>query len=330
MKLYFLLFILFLTSCIDYNSFVNEHLDITPPVLKSVNVKDENTLQIECNERVTLSLESFSSKDSIIKTVVENDNSIEIIFFEELEPGKEYISEFRIEDSNRNSLSFTSKYYGYNSNIPKVILNEFTNKGSKTNPDKLELYVLSSGNTAGMTIYNGTKNSYDGKFIFPSINVNKGEYIVIRSISERYPVGYIEINNINYNNDSKFINGVRDLRIPDLGISTTNGVVTIYDNPFGDVMDCVVFTKNNDNPEKRNRNFGLSKTLERVDELGTLGVWNSKSGVIFPSDAINIDDSTSTRSVNRINFIDSNSNLDWNIVDTGEYSFGYKNSEIYY
>ncbi len=128
------------------------------------------------------------------------------------------------------------------------------------------------------------------------------------------------------NNDKKFIDGVRDLRINELKLSSTNGVISIYTEPFGELLDSVAYSKNRNDSLKNHRNFGLKKVVERIDMLHEEAGWVGTEDCIFPNDTVMIEKSTTTRSLNRAKFLDSNSCEDWYLVPTGKYTFGFKNN----
>lgn len=329
MKLGYIFFVilLFLFGCNHYDKIIHDHLDITPPNLSSIKVTGVNTLIIESNEKIFLQQESYMSREDIeIKNIIYEKNVIIINLKDNLIPGKQYRSEFRIEDENGNSLSFITNFYGYNPIKPKILINEFITKGSKTNPNKVELYVQKGGNLAGLTLFNGTKNNYDSIYVFPSIDVITGEYIVIRTISERYPEPFIEVLDLNIDHDKKFIAGIRDLRINNFKLSGTNGVISLYSDPYGEIIDAVIYSKNRNDDTKRYRNFGLSKTLSRVDDISSENAWTGAYETLFPDDVIYCGSSTSTRSLNRLNLMDNNNKDDWITVQSREASFGFKNS----
>lgn len=318
-------------SCDNYNRLVDSNMDITPPTLISLNVVSSNSIKVVFNENVIFKESSFVSREnSVINDVISAPNSANITFMDNFIPGMEYCSEFRFEDTNGNSISFIAKYYGFNPSPPELVINEFICKGTKTNPDKVEIYIKKGGNMAGITLFNGVSENYDTMFIFPSMKVNSGEYIVIRSTSEIYKSEYIEKDDLNFNNDKKFIDGVRDIRTDNFSLSSANGVISIYSDPFGEIIDAVIYSKNLNDFEKSYRNFGLKKTVERVDTIAEQNQWQGISYLIFPEDTINSNRSTTTRSLNRLNFIDKNSRTDWYMVPTGKSSFGYENSKEVY
>lgn len=331
MKIKNLIPIIIILGCSNFEEFDIRKLDLKPPMILELKMVSNDTITIRSNEDITLDLDSsyIEGELNISESSISSMN-ISITLDRNSEAGREYIGYFRIVDLSGNSLSVVSRFYGYNESLAGIIINEFIVKGSTTNPNKVELYVNKPGSLAGVTLFNGTKNNFDYYYTFPDIKVNEGEFIVVRTCSDNYSIPYVEIDSIDIDHDKKFIEGVRDIRIDNFKLSSTNGVITLYDNPFGDVMDCVIYSKNQNDSEKRYRNFGLSKTLSRVDEMVNTNNWIIDSDLAQPEDVIYIGDSTSTRSINRYRLEDSNNRSNWYVVDTGEATFGYENSEILY
>lgn len=317
---------LMVVSCDNIENIVSYDRDLKPPAIRNLLVESNKSIIINCNETIYFIEKAYLSREGIeIESCELLDNSLKLNFETDMTPGKEYCSEFKIEDKNGNSLSFIAKYYGYNGDIPGLLINEFICKGTKSNPDKIEILVKKAGSMAGVTVFNGVSSDYDSKFVFPDIYVNKGEYIVLRAVSEKYPDEFIETDNINVVNDKKFIKGVRDIRTSNFSLSSTNGVISLYTEPFGSIIDAVVYSKNRNNEEKKNRNFGLKKTVDRVDIIGNSNEWEYASGCIFPDDTISIEKSTTTRSLNRKSELDTNSENDWYTVPTMKSTFGFIN-----
>lgn len=322
-----LISILIILSCDNYNRLTDKDRDITPPDLIMIEAISRNSIILKFNESINFIQSSYISREDLkISNFLYHNNSVEIIFENDMIPGQEYCSEFKFEDNFSNYTYFISKFYGFNPLIPELLINEFICKGTSTNPDKVELYVKRGGNMAGVTIFNGVSRSYDSMFVFPEITVNSGDYIVIRSVTDRYPNEYIEIDNLSFENDSKFIAGVRDIRTNNFFLSGSNGILSLYTNPFGKLLDGVIYTKNMNDPDKNYRNFGLKKTVTRVDIITDENGWRGSENCVFPNDCIYIEDSTTTRSLNRREYYDSNTKSDWYTVPTGKSSFGFPNS----
>lgn len=327
MKKYITILSLILLISCNTQDIIDKVTDITPPKLININSISSTSILITSNEDIFINEKDFIPiEEFTIKNIIYEKNSLTIIFNESMNIGQEYTAEFKITDKNKNYLSFIANYYGFNYRLPKLLINEFICKGTDSNPDKVELYMLTDGNIGGVTIYSGVRNSFDSKYIFPNLEVKKGEYIVVRSTSKKYPLEYIEVDNLNISYDKKFVNGARDIRTNDLKLSSANGVISVYSNPYGEIIDSVIFTKNVNDLEKRYRNFGLKKVVERVDIISEKSQWIGSSDIIYPEDVVNIENSTTTRSINRRDFIDTNSLEDWFICTTNSSSFGFENS----
>ena len=79
-----------------------------------------------------------------------------------------------LKDANGNIERFYLTVKGRNYETPSLIINEISVKGTQSNPDRIELYVLNKGDTAGVVVS-------DEKFSFtlPSIKVKEGDIILI-------------------------------------------------------------------------------------------------------------------------------------------------------
>lgn len=326
MKYFILFYILIICSC-NTESIIEKVLDITPPKIINIKAIDKNSIIIKSNEPITVDQNFFISKEELlIDNILIKENHVIVTFKQVLKPGIKYHSEFRVYDNSKNYLSFICNFYGFNNNIPTLLINEFTCRGSDSNPDKVELYVIKGGDIGGVTLYSGSRINYNTRFVFPSIIVNTGEYIVIRSTSKKYLIEYIETADLNISFDQKFIEGSRDIRTNNLKLSSNNGVISIYSNPYGDILDAVIYSKNINDLEKRYRNFGLRKVVDSIDVISENKQWIGATDIIYPEDVIFIDNSTTTRSLNRDNHFDTNTKKDWYTVATKESTFGYQNS----
>ena len=114
MKKIIVIICLIVVSCDNFIIPLIEDFDITPPQLNSLKVINKNSVQITSNEDIECIIDSFSSRENLsIQNISNGNNSLMINFKEDFIPGKEYVSEFRIRDTNGNSLFFISSYYGF-------------------------------------------------------------------------------------------------------------------------------------------------------------------------------------------------------------------------
>ena len=85
----------------------------------------------------------------------------------------------RVRDRSYNSSAFIINLFGRNTRLPDVVINEFSSKGTATQPDRIELEIRSDGNIEGLTLADGTEGNETHLFIMPDKDVMRGDYIVV-------------------------------------------------------------------------------------------------------------------------------------------------------
>lgn len=315
----------------DYRQFTDR--DIHPPIFISMGTLDSKTLELQFSEDISSEPEYLVIDPVIeISTLnVENDK-IQIIFAQDLEPGGLLKIEITVSDLSGNSLTLISDFYGYNSNLPEIIINEFTCQGSTTNPDKVELQVLSDGNTAGICIYEGIDTEWAQRKILPSIDVIQNDYIIIHFKPEGSAEEIDETDSTDVSGGLNVHPEAWDLWVDGgSGLSGNNGTITLFSNPRGNLLDGVLYSNRTSSSDENYRGFGSTVMMNKADRLLELGGWNAANDLIAPEDAIDPEDSTATRSMCRESaYTDNNNSADWHIVPTSTASFGEINSDLIY
>ena len=323
-----------ITDCVpleDYRQFTDR--DIYPPVFISMGTLDPTTLELEFSEEIGVNPEYLFFDPVIdVSSITVEGNRMEISFEQVMEEGGLFKIEITVNDLTGNSLTVLSDFYGFNSNIPEIVINEFTTQGSTTNPDKVELRVLSPGNTAGICIFEGIDTNWRQRKIIPAIDVLEDDYIIIhfkpQGIDE-------EIDETIFKDISGGLNihpDAWDLWVDGgTGLSGNNGTITLFTNPGGNLIDGVLYSNRTSTSDENYRGFGSTAVMNNADRLFELGGWTASAELIAPEDAINPEDSTATRSMCReVIFVDTNSKEDWHIVPTSTASFGEINSDEIY
>ena len=216
-----------------------------------------------------------------------------------------------VRDSMNNSTTIEVPVYGINHRVPELIINEFTTKGSSTHPDRVELKVLSDGNLAGVSLYQGLFFNHSRAFSFPSIEVKKGDYVVVQyqQIVEEEPL--------------LFYGGAE-------GLGGNNGIISLYNSPYDDIKDVVLYSNRTSASDESYGGFGTREVYDQVLELTRTSEW-THDGVIIPENAINSELSTATRSCNRKEGeSDTNTKDDWYITETSGATFGNENNTVIY
>ncbi|MEM5947363.1 hypothetical protein WKV44_02290 [Spirochaetia bacterium 38H-sp] len=301
-----------------------------PPTIADYAMSGENTGYILFSEPVIANKENLMCNDGFsIKNITITDSKLEFQLDGKVEPGKRLSVDGEITDKSGNHLSFLLFFYGFNPNIPHILINEFTTQGSSSHPDCVELFLLSAGNIGGIVLYEGTDSDWDQRFIFPSLYLEAGSFVVLHT----KPDGTTEEKNETTAPD---VSGGKDASSGGWdfwlsggkGLSGNNGVISLYTRVGGELLDAVVYSTGT---SSRYQGFGTKKIFDRAQEIFKLGGWESTEEILLPEFCIDPDPSTSTRSINRASVpVDTNSKLDWHIVPTSQSSFGSVNSDEVY
>jgi hypothetical protein len=244
------------------------------------------------------------------------------------DPGAEYHLQGVFADEAGNSTSVATRFYGPNPGLPGLIINEFNPEGSSWNPDMIELIALEAGNVGGATLYEGSPSDWESRLVLPAVEVEAGAYILLHWKPEGIAQ---EVNELTRTDQSGGINahdGAWDFWLGGGdGFTNTNGSLVLCAYPGGPMLDAVIFSTKRFDPEDRFRGFARSSILLRNEEIVSAGEWEIQGEVIVPEDAIDPEDSSATRSINRTpGAEDTNSPADWHIVPSSGATFGYENS----
>jgi len=217
----------------------------------------------------------------------------------------------RVKDYSGNTSGFTIQVWGFNPDLPGVLINEFTTKGTARSPDRTELLIVTPGNINGMTLYCGVPNDFDVSVVFGDIDVRTGDMIVVwwtEELPEQVSSGPSDSGGIRVFN---ICAGSAD------NLPSNNGTLVICDNPAlgSSVIDAVVYS----NYSQSHEGFGTRSALERARWVIESGAWSG--------DAVDSTSSTATRSMGRLpGFPDTDGSRDWIVTVTGGSTFGAANT----
>ena len=307
--------------------------DIAPPFVVSVELLDPQTLEVAFDEPVRQAephANGNSELGAIEWSVVES--TAKFVFEHSPSPGTESFVEAEVEDMRGNSLLFVARFYGRNPSVPSVVINELTTQGSASNPDIVELAVLSDGNLAGVTLMEGTPDNWDQRIVLPDLTVAAGDFVVVHFKPQGIPE---EIDELSDKGESGGINATEeawDLWVPDgSGLSGNNGVISLTRDPFGGYLDAFVYSNRTSASDTNYAGFGSTKVLERATAVAEAGMWVIAGESIAPEDAVDPEPSTATRSMARDSLsTDTNHRNDWHITPTSGISPGAVNTDEEY
>lgn len=307
-------------------------VDIIPPQFQCIKTLNTNQIELVFNEKTILNQQDLYFKPALTISTIQAKNNSLIINCLDMKPGQEYTLETMVKDENGNGLTFIATFYGFNPAIPELVINEFTTQGSASHPDIVELFIKTDGEMGGVTIYQGTKNNFKDQFIFPQFTVKAGDFILIHFKPQGITEEIDETQKKDISGGLDASDNAFDFWIKQgTGISGNNGVISLYTQPNGKIIDGVLYSNRTSNSDTKYRGFGTKATMERADELNAEQAWICEQELIRPEDGINPDDSTATRSMCRdSSSADSDAKTDWHIVPTKGASFGLPNSDEVY
>jgi len=329
-----LLFSLILLCCCspkaDQRSLLPE--DMRPPVFIRTEVNDNRHVTLTFSEPVSLQPGRFTSIPELpLQTSESSGSSLILVFSDDMEAGLEYAFEMTVEDDAGNTHTLLTRIYGFNPRVPELQLNEITTQGSSSNPDKTELLILSEGNTAGVALFEGTIDYWDQMMIFPPVEVAAGDYIVVHFKPSGSPNEVDETESKLQCSAEEATEGWDFWLAGGSGLSGNNGVISVYTHNAGTLIDGFLYSNRTSASDQDYRGFGSSSTMNKADQLWEQEGWTAAGRLIAPEDAVNPDDSTATRSMDRMpGAEDTDCAADWFIVDTSQSSFGGENSSQLY
>jgi hypothetical protein len=333
MKLILISLIFLFVSCsnsLNDSGFLD--IDLKPPVLQNILIENSTSLTLNFDEAVYFEKDDYKSDPQLnLQSWTIEENTLIFNFNENQEPGRMYKCRSDVKDESGNILSFIIRYYGWNPQIPPLLINEFNPEGSGNNPDSIELYVSGDGNTAGVTLFLGTADFFSEKYVLPSLDVQQGDYIIVHMRPEGLSGEITETDDKAVSTGKLASDMAWDLWVEgDKPVSGKNGIISLYTNPFGTVIDAVPYSNRVTGDSEDYRGW-TSSTFNMIEDLSFLNVWKSTDGFIRPEDAFYSEGTTGTRSICRNSSSDdSDVRDDWHIVPTSEKSFGQVNSDNIY
>ena len=320
------------SACRPFNELLDlSQLDLHPPRFLGVSAVSPTDIILYFDEQATVVPETLRLAPAIAprSAVSHADGTIVVGLSAPMAPGAEYVVSATVVDAHGNSLRFATPFYGFNADVPELLINEFTCRGSTTNPDKVELLALSDGNIAGVTLTNGSHLAWDTRIIFPDVAVSAGDFIVVHF----RPHGVAgEIDERLTKTDATAAHAIAtawDFWVTDgSGLPSNNGSLVLTDTPRGDIIDAVIWSNRTSTSDEAHRGFGSRKMMERVDEIVRAGGWRIAGVVAAPEDTVNPDGATATRSICRGSVpVDTDTRADWHIVPTRGATFGLPNTD---
>ena len=306
--------------------------DLVPPQLLGVRTLDAEQLELTFDEPPLCRLEDLAVDPCLEVLSVHSEDCRLLVQSSPQTPGLPYQLEAVVEDEAGNGLHFLAQFYGFNGEVPRLLINEFTTRGTGNHPDAVELKVMEGGNMGGVVLYEGTPGNYDDRLIFPAFSVTDGEFLIIHFKPEGIPEEIDETSTKDLSAGLDASDQAYDFWILEgAGISGNNGVISCYDRPGGAILDGVLYSNRTSDSDQKYGGFGTLDSWERAQELVADGGWLIAGERVRPEDAVSPEGSTGTRSICRSTCSeDTDTASDWHIVPTRGITFGEENSDETY
>ena len=307
--------------------------DLHPPQLEGFAMESPHTIVARFDEVTRLAPENIViSPDLGINSVRSEGSTVSVETTQPAVVGASYTVNATVEDEAGNTLTFMLGLSGYNPSPAQLLINEITPQGSGNHPDLVELLVTEAGNMGGISFYAGSPGENSGSLIFPSMEVDAGEFLIIHMKPEGIPEELSETEDPSRSGGRDAHPQAWDFWLSEpSGLGGNNGAVSLYAYQDGPLVDAVIYSNRRYDPEDRYESFGTKSAQLMITEVLADGGWKSDGKTIRPEDAVDPEDSTATRSISRnVAGTDTDSAADWHITPTRGASFGEGNDPRVY
>lgn len=306
--------------------------DLQSPRFLGTRTCSPSQVELDFHERVEPVHTTYQLvPDTPIESVISTGCTVCIDLQQPMTPGAAYALYGTVCDGSGNSLQFITDLYGFNPEVPRLKISEFTTQGSGRHPDAVELVATTAGSLAGVAVYEGTDTRWEDGIVLPEVRVETGEFVVIHFKPEGIPDECDEVSDRSSSGGCDAHPEAWDFWVEDGdGLSGNNGVITVYASPGGEILDAVLYSNRTSQSDDRYGGFGSQRVHEYAEELVQAEAWVAADGQVRPEDAVNPDPSTATRSICRLPGVDTNGKNDWYVVPARGVSFGGSNTlEVY-
>jgi hypothetical protein len=306
--------------------------DLRPPTVEGVRTTGPGEIELAFDEEASVAAEKVRIEPPLCLRQAPTSGKKVVLAVEDQVPGRVYCIEATARDARGNSVSFAADFRGFNPRVPAAVINEFTPRGSGNHPDLVEIVLLSDGDMGGVVFCLGTQGSQEGRLIFPSFPVRKGDFILIHFTEDREPGALDEPGDKTASRGSCSSETAYDFWMEGCGgLSANNGVLSLWSSPGGSILDGVLYSTRTSESDEEYRGFGSAATLARAEELVLSGGWVAAEESIRPEDGVNPEGTSGTRSLSRSSAsTDTGSAADWHVTPLRGATFGEVNvDEVY-
>ena len=287
----------------------------SPPVFYGCKTPAEGEVHFYFSRDVTVSSMYFDPP--MEAEVLSQGETVTVRFMSQLPGGSRITADLLVEDADRNTLNVLVSFPSRNDRMPDLMINEIRTAYSRPRVEFVELRALSAGNLGGMRIF-AAYNREEPIYEFPPAEVKQGEFIVLHTRSIEPGIANETGTNLALSQGTDALPTARDFWMS--GTYKLHDTNAIYLMDQDDrIIDGVLLLSS----AYRWRDSITAAAREMVRQ----GKWSGSD----PSDAVNTDGNTATRTINRDESRkNSHSAADWYITVTSGHTPGKANNPSRY
>lgn len=272
---------------------VNRLSDSVPPSLLASKMTSGDKAELTFDE--PLSKHCSFDQDGVQAQI--NGSALLVTLPAPLGAGSPYTLSGRVKDQAGNSTRFTAVLWGVNLHPATVLITQVSTKGTKTQPDRVELLVTKSGSMAGLTLQNGAEDLFTDRYVFPDEYAWKDSRYVVQ-----------------FQKADEYLERTSEQLA---GLGGDNGVLVLLDSPRrgAALLDALVWS---DRESSAADGWGTEKVKASVEWIAAQGGWESTN----VEDSIDSRQATSTRPFVRNGSKDTNRKDDWKTAPKGGATWG--------
>jgi hypothetical protein len=255
---------------------------------------------------------------------IEEGSTVKVNFTGGPGPGEKLTADIIAEDEKGNTINVLIPLRTKNSRVPRLLINELRTEYSKPKCEFIEFKTLEAGNMGALRVLIAGNYKAPLVYEFPSIEVARGEYIVLHLRTTEEDVNRDELgNNLEASGGADSSLTARDLWIPgSTKLLHKTDAVYIMDQD-DQIIDAIMLS------ESKDLRWSKDYFAEAADLLSGSGAWKSSEGQICsPADAFQSTGTTLTRTICRDETLTENSRsaADWYITASSSATPGKPNN----
>jgi hypothetical protein len=290
-----------------------------------ISCKAVSPMEIEFGFTTPVKVVSLNFDRPVEVESITDGAQIKVALKNQLAEGEAVTADILVEDEYRNTLNVLVPFNARNNRIPLIQLSEIRTEYSKPKVEFVEMKTLSSGNLGALRLFIASNGIDSPVFVFPPVEVQAGEYIVVhlRSIEE----GLLNETgaNVSASAGTEAAPNGRDFWVSgSTKLLRKTDAVFLMDQD-DKVLDALMLHKESDTVWK-------GSLAQAAELLGNQRAWRAAFGTTpQTSDAILSDAATLTRTISRNESIpDSNCAADWFVTATSSATPGKLNTDKRY